>query len=111
MLQHLVDLSRLELKVYLAVNELGKIRLGDQARVRVDAFPEEPFEAQVARVDEYAQFTPRDIHVPDERTQMVYGVTLALGNAERRLKPGMPADAWIRFDDVPWPERLPIPAN
>jgi HlyD family secretion protein len=107
----LVDLSRLELKVYLAVDELGKIRLGDQARVRVDAFPKELFDAQVARTDDYAQFTPRDIHVPDERTQMVYGVTLALDNAERRLKPGMPADAWIRFDDVPWPERLLIPED
>jgi HlyD family secretion protein len=107
----LVDLSRLELKVYLALDALGKIRLGDQARVRVDAFPDELFDAAVARVDDYAQFTPRDIHVPDERTQMVYGVTLALDNTERRLKPGMPADAWIRFDDVPWPERLPIPGN
>ena len=104
----LVDLSRLELKVYLALDALGKIRLGDQARVRVDAYPDELFEAAVARVDDYAQFTPRDIHVPDERTQMVYGVTLALDNTERRLKPGMPADAWIRFEDVPWPERLPI---
>ena len=56
-------------------------------------------------------FTPRDIHVPNERTQMVYGVTLALDNPERRLKPGMPADAWIRVADVPWPEQLPIPAD
>jgi HlyD family secretion protein len=107
----LVDLSRLELKVYLPVDDLGKIRLGDEARVRVDAFPNELFVAAVARVDDYAQFTPRDIHVPDERTQMVYGVTLALDNAERRLKPGMPADAWVRFDDVAWPERLPIPGT
>lgn len=107
----LVDLSRLELKVYLAVDELGKVRLGDEARVRVDAYPDELFAAKVARVDDYAQFTPRDIHVPDERTQMVYGVTLALDNPERRLKPGMPADAWIRIDDVTWPERLPIPGT
>ena len=107
----LVDVTRLELKVYLAVDELGKIRLGDEARVRVDAFPHDLFEAAVVRVDDYAQFTPRDIHVPDERTQMVYGVTLALDNAERRLKPGMPADAWIRFADMAWPAELPIPGN
>jgi HlyD family secretion protein len=107
----LVDLTQLELKVYLDVGELGKVRLGDEARVRVDAYLDEFFAATVARVDDYAQFTPRDIHVPDERTQMVYGVVLALDNTERRLKPGMPADAWIRFDDVPWPERLPIPGG
>jgi HlyD family secretion protein len=107
----LVDLTRLELKIYLALDDLGRVRLGDEARVRVDAYPEELFAAAVARVDDYAQFTPRDIHVPDERTQMVYGVTLSLENAERRLKPGMPADAWLRFEDVPWPDRLPIPAD
>jgi len=107
----LVDLSRLELKVYLAVDEVGKVRLDDEARVRVDAFPDQLFEARVARVDDYAQFTPRDIHVPEERTQMVYGMTLALDNTDRRLKPGMPADAWIRWDDVPWPDRLPIPRD
>jgi HlyD family secretion protein len=107
----LVDLSRLELKVYLSVDQIGKVRLGDEARVRVDAFPDQLFEARVARVDDYAQFTPRDIHVPEERTQMVYGATLALDNAELRLKPGMPADAWVRWDDVPWPEQLPIPRD
>jgi HlyD family secretion protein len=105
----LVDLSRLELKVYLAADQMGKVRLDDEARVRVDAFPEQLFEARVARVDDYAQFTPRDIHVPAERTQMVYGVTLALENSERRLKPGMPADAWIRWQEMPWPQALPVP--
>jgi HlyD family secretion protein len=33
----LVDLSRLELKVYLAADQMGKVRPGDEARVRVDA--------------------------------------------------------------------------
>jgi len=105
----LVDLSRLELKVYLAADQMGKVRLDDEARVRVDAFPEQLFEARIARVDDYAQFTPRDIHVPAERTQMVYGVTLALENSQRRLKPGMPADAWIRWQELPWPQTLPVP--
>jgi len=108
----IVDLSRLELKVYLPEREIGRIRLGSAARLRVDAFPERFFNARVARVDDYAQFTPRDIHMPEERTRMVYGVTLALENPEERLKPGMPADAWIRWDDAqPWPDDLPVPAR
>ena len=107
-----VDLSRLELKVYVPEREIGKIRLGSAARVRVDAFPDRYFDGRVARVDEYAQFTPRDIHMPEERTRMVYGVTLALDNPGERLKPGMPADAWIRWDDArAWPDMLPVPAR
>lgn len=108
----IVDLDRLELKVYIPEADLGKVQLGNAARLRVNAFPERYFDARVARVDDYAQFTPRDIHVPEERTRMVYGVTLALESSEGRLKPGMPADAWIRWDDTkPWPATLPVPVR
>lgn len=108
----LVDLSRLELKIYVSERDLGRIALGQGARVRTDAFPERYLEARVARIDAQAQFTPRDIHLPDERARMVYGVTLALANPEGRLKPGMPADAWLRWrDDAAWPAELPVPAE
>ena len=108
----LVNLSQLELKVYLPEADVNKLQLGASARVRVDGLPDQTFDARVARIDAYAQFTPRDIHVPDERTQMVYGVTLALGNPDGRLKPGMPADAWIRWNaSQPWPARLVPPRD
>lgn len=108
----IVDLERLELKAYIPEADLGKVQLGNDARLRVNAFPERYFDAHVARVDDYAQFTPRDIHVPEERTRMVYGVTLALENPEGRLKPGMPADAWIRWDETKeWPATLPVPVR
>jgi len=106
----LVDLDRLELKVYIPEADLGKVQIGNAGRVRVNAFPDRYFDARVARVDDYAQFTPRDIHLPSERTRMVYGVTLALDNPDGRLKPGMPADAWIRWDHANgWPAELPVP--
>lgn len=106
----LVDLSRLDLKVYIPEGNIGKIKHGAVARVKVDAFPERHFTATVSRVDQEAQFTPRDVHLPEERVRMVFGVTLALDNPQGWLKPGMPADAWIRWrDDVSWPERLVVP--
>lgn len=106
----LADLRRIELKVYLVANDAGRVKLGHAAQVRVDAYPDQTFPATVARVDPYAQFTPRDIHVPDERAQMVYGVTLVIDNAEQQLKPGMPADAWIRWDEqAQWPSPLRVP--
>lgn len=106
----LVDLSRLDLRVYVPEAQIGKIKLGDPAKVRVDAFPDRYFSASITQIDQQAQFTPRDIHMPEERVRMVFGVKLALQNPTRQLKPGMPADAWIRWDeDVPWPQRLLIP--
>ena len=106
----LADLTRLELRVYVPEATVGKLNLGDRARVRVDAFPDRLFEARVARIDQRAQFTPRDIHTPEERVRMVFGVTLTLANPQRHLKPGMPADAWIRVnEETAWPERLVVP--
>ncbi|MCG2635295.1 MAG: efflux RND transporter periplasmic adaptor subunit [Gammaproteobacteria bacterium] len=106
----LVDLNDLELKVYLPEAVIGKVKLNDDVRVRVNAFPDRHFDARVKRVDQKAQFTPRDINMPEERVRMVFGVVLALDNSGGYLKPGMPADAWIRWDpDAPWPETLVVP--
>ena len=106
----LAEIAHLELKVYISESEIGRIKLGDPARVRVDAFPDRYFEATVARADTRAQFTPKDVHMPDERARLVFGVTLAVNNPEGYLKPGMPSDAWIRWQtDAAWPPTLTVP--
>lgn len=106
----LADLTRVKLRVFVSERDLGKVRLGASARIRVDAFPDRSFTARVARVDAQAQFTPRDIHMQDERSLTVYGVTLEAPNPQAVLKPGMPADAWILWDArAGWPARLTAP--
>lgn len=106
----LADLSQLEMRVFVPERELGKIAPGDPARVRIDAFPDRSFPGHVARIDEEAQFTPREVHVPDERVRMVFGVTLLVPNDGGLLKSGMPADAWIRWrEEEAWPPRLVVP--
>lgn len=94
----LVDLSRLHAKVYVAEAELGKVKVGDPAKVYTDAFPGRHFEAIVSEVSQQAEFTPRDIHMKDERVKLVFGVKLAITNPEGILKPGMPVDALIRWN-------------
>lgn len=106
----LIDLSKMELKVFIPEKDIGKIKLGDEAQVQVDAFQDQRFAAAVSRVDPQAQFTPRDIHLPEERVRMVFGVTLAVDNSDGVLKPGMPADAWILWRaNYGWPDRLFVP--
>lgn len=106
----LVDLTRVELKIYIPEKDIGKLRLGNEARIRTDAFADRYIAARVSRVDQQAQFTPRDIHVPDERTRLVFGVILALDNPQGQLKPGMPADAWVRWNPATdWPGELVVP--
>ncbi|HEU5283437.1 MAG TPA: efflux RND transporter periplasmic adaptor subunit [Burkholderiales bacterium] len=100
----LADVARPYLRVYLPEREIGKVKLGDSARVYVDSFPDRPFEAIVVEVANKAEFTPKDVHMPDERATLVYAVKLEIGNPQGVLKPGMPASAHIRWQpSVAWP--------
>ncbi|HXV80409.1 MAG TPA: efflux RND transporter periplasmic adaptor subunit [Candidatus Binatia bacterium] len=92
-----VDMSKLYVKVYIPEMEIAKVRLGDPARVYVDAFPKKYFEAAVSEVSQQAEFTPRDVHMKDERVKLVFAVKLTLENPQGFLKPGMPADAKIKW--------------
>ncbi len=100
----LVDLDRLYLKVYVPEKEIGRLRLGLEARIYSDAFPDHPFPARVRYIADRAQFTPKEVQTPDERVKLVYAVKLYLDeNPEHRLTPGLPADAVIRWrPGVPW---------
>jgi HlyD family secretion protein len=103
-LYELVDLDRLYLKVYVPEREIGKVRRGLPARIYSDAFPQAPLDATVRYIASRAEFTPKEVQTPDERTKLVYEVRLYLDrNPQQRLTPGVPADAIIRWkDDVAW---------
>ena len=106
----LADLRKIRLKVFVSEADLGKIRLDAPVRIKVDAYPNRTFPARVAQVDAQAQFTPRDVHLKDERVRTVYGATLEADNPDGVLKPGMPADAWILWNQASaWPDKLSIP--
>lgn len=100
----LVDLDRLYVKIYVPEPSIGKVALGQEARVYVDAYPGRAFPARVSRVAQEAEFTPKNVETREERVKLVFAVEVALSqNPEGVLKPGMPADAVIRSQpDAPW---------
>ena len=87
------DLDHPWIKVYVPETALGKIRLGDAARIFVDSFPGQPFQGHVTWISDQAEFTPKNIQTAEERVNLVYAVKISIRNAQRRLKAGMPADA------------------
>lgn len=100
----LVNLDRLYLQAYIPEAQIGKLRLHLPARIYTDAFPDQPFDAEVGQIASRAEFTPKEVQTPDERVKLVYAVKLYLvQNPQHRLTPGMPADAMVRWKDgVPW---------
>ncbi len=99
----MVDQDKLYLKVYVNEPDIGKIALGQEARIYVDAFPETGFAARISRVSPRAEFTPKYVETRDERVKLVFAVELRAENPEGYLKPGMPGDGVIRLkDETPW---------
>lgn len=99
----MVDLNKLYLKVYINEPDIGKIRLGQEARIYVDAFPDRAFPAHVSRVAQRAEFTPKYVETREERVKLVFAVELLAENPEGYLKPGMPGDGVIRVqEEVAW---------
>jgi membrane fusion protein YbhG len=89
-------LNNLKITVYIPENRYGEIKLGDQADVKVDSFPNQTFTATVIRIADQAEFTPRNVQTTGGRQTTVYAVDLAVGNAASQLKPGMPADVTFK---------------
>ncbi|NWF88626.1 MAG: efflux RND transporter periplasmic adaptor subunit [Ignavibacteriaceae bacterium] len=89
------DLSTVELMIYVSEIQLGKVKLGQKAKITVDAFPEKSFDGSVIYISPEAEFTPKNIQTKDERTKQVFGVKIKIPNPNFELKTGMPADAEI----------------
>jgi len=100
----LLDLSKVYLRGFVPVGEIGNVRVGQQARVYLDSNPNQPIPAYVSRIDPEATFTPENTYFRDERVKQVVGVKLQLQGAIGFAKPGMPADGEILIRGEVWPE-------
>lgn len=94
-LLEIADLTTLRLTIYVPEAELGRFTLGQEVYVWVDAFPQQPFEGQVVRIADEAEFTPKNVQTREERVILVYAVDVVVPNTEGMLKPGMPADVTL----------------
>jgi len=101
----LIDLSRVYLRAFVPEGQIGRVRVGQRARVYLDSAPREPIEAFVSRIDPQATFTPENTYFREERVKQVVGLKLQLKGAVGFAKPGMPADGEILVDGDQWPAR------
>lgn len=88
----IADLSELRLTVYVPEADLNWAQVGQRVNVVIDAFPERQFLGEVVHIADQAEFTPRNVQTPEERTILVYAVEVQLANPDNVLKPGLPAD-------------------
>lgn len=90
--------SELELTVYVDEKELGRVTVGQEAVIRANAFPDKKFKGKIVEIASEAEFTPQNVQTKEQRSSLVFGVTIKVDNAEGLLKPGMPVDVEIGVD-------------
>ena len=101
----LVNLSEVYLRAFVPEGVIGRVRVGQPARVYLDSAPATPIDAVVQRIDPKATFTPENTYFREDRVKQVVGVKLLLRGAVGFAKPGMPADGEILVEGSEWPAR------
>ncbi len=101
----LLDLTKVYLRGYIPEGQIGKVKIGQAARVYLDSNPTKPVDAEVSRIDPEATFTPENTYFRDDRVKQVVGVKLRLKGSFGFAKPGMPSDAEVLVSGDQWPAR------
>jgi HlyD family secretion protein len=99
--------------VFLPTNVAGKLSLGADARIVLDALPGYPVKAVVSYISPNAQFTPKTVETAEERHNLTFRVKLQIPDKEklrayeRMVKVGTPGMGYVQLDaSAEWPKNL-----
>ena len=108
----LVDLSDVYMTFFLPTDVVGRVALGTEVRLVLDAAPQYVIPARVSFVADVAQFTPKTVETASERLKLMFRVRAQippdlLRKHIAQVKTGLPGMAYIRLDPkVEWPAHL-----
>lgn len=111
---NVVDLSDVYLTFFLPETAVGKVPLGSEVRVVLDAAPQYVIPAEISYVASVAQFTPKTVETASERQKLMFRVKARFGRDllmknMKTIKTGLPGVAWLKLDaNTAWPEELAI---
>jgi HlyD family secretion protein len=109
-----IDLTDVYMLFYLPEAEAGKVTIGAEARLLLDALPDAVIPARVYYVAPEAQFTPKTVETRKERQKLAFQVRARIDAAllrkyEAHVQAGLPGVIYVRLDPAaPWPERLQV---
>jgi HlyD family secretion protein len=110
----ILDLTDLHMVVFLSAADAGRLAVGDEARVILDAVPDYVIPAQVSFVASESQFTPKTVETEDERAKLMFRVELRIDRQllktyYGRLEGGLTGSGFVRTKpDAKWPDELQV---
>lgn len=111
---NLVDLSDVYMTFFLPTRQAGRLAVGTEVRLVLDAAPEYVFPARVSFVADVAQFTPKTVETASEREKLMFRVRAqvapdVLDENILRVKTGLPGVAYLLAEaDQAWPASLAV---
>ena len=106
----LVDLSDVYMTFFLPTDQAGRVALGADVRLVLDAAPKYVIPAKVTYVDDVAQFTPKTVETADERQKLMFRIKARipenlLNKYIQMVKTGLPGMAYVKLDPkADWPK-------
>lgn len=77
--------------IYVPQPDVAKLRPGMKLVGTLPEMPGKQFQGEILKINDEAEFTPKNVQTRSERARLVYGVKVSFleSNAEEILKPGM----------------------
>lgn len=111
---NLLDLSDVYMTFFLPTAVAGRIAIGAEVRLVLDAAPSYVIPAQVSFVADVAQFTPKTVETLSERQKLMFRIKAKISpdllkKYIRQVKTGLPGMAYVLMDpQKEWPEYLQV---
>lgn len=109
---NLVDLTDVYMTFFLPETVAGRVGIGSEVRLKLDAAPDTIIPAKISFVADVAQFTPKTVETESERQKLMFRVRARIDPALLRrnaalVKTGLPGMAYVRVDPkAEWPTEL-----
>jgi len=111
---NMVDLSDVYMTFFLPTDIAGRLAIGTEVRLVLDASTQYVFPARVSFVSDVAQFTPKTVETASERQKLMFRVRAQLPpdllkKHILQVKTGLPGVAYVRNGpDIMWPDWLQL---
>lgn len=111
---NLVDLSDVYMTFFLPETVAGKLAIGGEVRLILDAAAQYVIPAKISFVASTAQFTPKTVETASERQKLMFRVKAQIDRSllEKhitKVKTGLPGVAWVKLSPTAeWPANLQV---
>jgi HlyD family secretion protein len=92
----LLEPDQIYVRIYIPETQIGQIKIGQKAEVRVDSFPNKNFDGEIEQINQQAEFLPRNVQTREERVHQVFGVKVRIKDPSGQVKAGMAADVKLK---------------